>query len=133
MVLKDERSFILREQLVEVFILTILSIFAFLGAIHTILYLFCIYKSTFTDKGIKLILYLPPNFSSKLEGIVGQIFYENILRKLMTDGKIYLLVSYRDEELMRMLEKLKKMYPIEVLPEQISYCMITERENTDLK
>lgn len=117
----------------EVFLLTILSIFAFLGAIHTILYLFCIYKSGFTDKGIKLILYLPQNFCSKLEGIVGQIYYENILRKLMTDGKIYLMVSRQDAETMRIVEKLKKMYPIEVLPEQISYCMITERENTNLQ
>lgn len=112
----------------EVAILTILSIFAFLGAGFTILYILNIYKSRFSDKGMKLIIYLPQNSNSKLEGIVRQIFFEGIPGRLMTDGKIYIMVPSQDAETKRMLEKLKEMYPIEVLPEQISYCMITEKE-----
>ncbi len=111
----------------EIAVLTILSIFAFLGAGLTILYISRIFKSTVSDKGIKLILYLPQNFSSKLEGIVRQIFFEGIPERLMTDGKIYLMAPLKDSETVRILDKLKKMYPIEVLPEEISYCMITEK------
>lgn len=111
----------------EIAVLTILSIFAFLGAGLTILYISRIFKLTVSDKGIKLILYLPQNFSSKLEGIVRQIFFEGIPERLMTDGKIYLMAHLKDSETVRILDKLKKMYPIEVLPEEISYCMITEK------
>lgn len=118
----------------EIAVLTVLSIFAFLGMGFTILYIMGIYKPTHPDKGIRLILYLPQNFSSKLEGIVRQIFSEDIPRRLMTNNKIYLMVSDQDAEAVRILDKLKEIYPIEVLPEQISYCMITEREKiTDLQ
>lgn len=118
----------------EILVLTVLSIFAFLGMSFTILYFLSLHKSTYSDKGIRLILYLPQNSSSKLEGIVRQIFSEGIPRNLMTDGKIYLMVSNQDVETVRILEKLREMYPIEVLPEQISYCMITDRERiTDLQ
>ncbi|NLE26251.1 MAG: hypothetical protein GX625_13080 [Clostridiaceae bacterium] len=118
----------------EIVVLTVLSVFAFLGASFTILYILGLYKSTYPDKGTRLILYLPQNFSSKLEGIVRQIFSEGIPGRLMTDGKIYLMLSDQDVETVRILEKLKEIYPIEVLPEQISYCMITERVKiTDLQ
>lgn len=113
----------------EIVILTVLSFFAFLGVVFTSLWLFRMYKSRFTDKGIKLILYLPHNSCSKLEGIIRQIYYEEIPEKFMTDGKVYLMVSRQDVETMKILENLKDMYPIEVLPEQVSYCMITNREN----
>jgi hypothetical protein len=113
---------------VEILVLTVLSIFAFIGMSFTILYFLSLNKSTCEDKGIRLILYLPPDFSPKLEGIVRQIFSESIPRSLMTDGKVYLMVSGKDTETMRILEKLRNMYPVEVLPEQISYCMITKRE-----
>lgn len=112
----------------EVFILIVLSIFALVGIMYTILYLTSLYKSRFTDNGIKLILYLPNNSGSKLEGLIRQVYYEEIPKKIMTDGKIYLMVSPQDYETMRIIEKLKRMYPIEVLPEQVSYCMITKRE-----
>lgn len=118
----------------EIVVLIILSIFAFLGVGFTILYILSIHKSTYSDKGVRLILYLPQNSSSKLEGIVRQIFSEGIPGRLMTNNKIYLMVSNQDVETVRILEKLREMYPIEVLPEQISYCMITEREKiTDLQ
>lgn len=42
----------------------------------------------------------------------------------MTDGKVYIMVAPDDTEAVRILEKLKMTYPIEVLPEQVSYCMI---------
>lgn len=118
----------------EILVLTVLSIFAFIGMSFTMLYFLSLNKSTYDDKGIRLILYLPHNFSPKLEGIVRQIFSEGIPRSLMTDGKIYLMISNQDAETLRILEKLREMYPIEVLPEQISYCMITKREEiTDLQ
>ena len=111
----------------EIAMLVILSIFAFLGAMFTVLCLFRLSKTRFTDKGIKLILYLPHNSCSKLEGIIRQIYYEGIPEKFMTDGKIYLMISRQDAETMKILEKLRDMYPIEVLPEEVSYCMITNR------
>ncbi|MGI6623111.1 MAG: hypothetical protein GX227_10785 [Clostridiaceae bacterium] len=108
----------------EAIILILLSGFALVGVVYTILYLISSYKSRFPDNGIKLILYLPHNSGSKLEGLVRQIYYEEIPEKFMTDGKVYLMISPQDIEAMEILEKLKKMYPIEVLPEQVSYCMI---------
>jgi hypothetical protein len=116
------------EQPMEVILLTLLSGFAFAGIVFTILYLISSYKSRFPDNGIKLILYIPSNSASKLEGLVRQIYYEEIPKKFMTDGKLYLMVSPQDNETMEILDKLKKMYPIEVLPEQVSYCMITREK-----
>ncbi|HHU89564.1 MAG TPA: hypothetical protein GXZ22_00730 [Clostridiaceae bacterium] len=113
----------------ETLVLIVLSIFAFLGMSYTILYFLSQYKSTYPDKGLRIILYLPQNFSSKLEGIIRQIFAESIPRRLMADGKIYIMASGEDVETVRILERLSNTYPIEMLPEQISYCMITEREN----
>ena len=46
----------------------------------------------------------------------------------MSDSKIYLMISHEDKEAIEIIEKLKKIYPIEVLPEQVSYCMIKNRE-----
>lgn len=112
----------------ETIILTLLSGFALLGVFFTLLSLVNIYKPRFQDNGIRLILYLPQNSGSKLEGLVRQIYYEEIPEKFMTDGKIYIMVSPQDNEAMEILAKLKKTYPIEVLPEQVSYCMITNRE-----
>lgn len=112
----------------EVVILTLLSVFAFVGVLYTILYLINLYKSRFPDNGIKLILYLPHNSGPKLEGLVRQIYLEEIPEKFMTDGKVYLMVSPKDDGAMKILEKLRRMYPVEVLPEQGSYCMITKRE-----
>lgn len=108
----------------EAIILVLLSGFALVGIIYTVLYLTSLYKSGFRDSGIRLILYLPQNTVSKLEGLVRQIYYEEIPEKLMTDGKVYIMISPQDTEAMEIMEKLKKMYPIEVLPEHMSYCMI---------
>ena len=112
----------------EVVLLRFLSGFALVGIVFTILYLISSYKSRFPDNGIKLILYIPSNSASKLEGLIRQIYCEGIPEKFMTDGKIYLIISPQDEEAMGILERLKKMYPIEVLPEQVSYCMITREK-----
>jgi len=116
------------EQPMEVILLTLLSGFAFAGIAFTVIYLVSSYKSRFPDNGIKLILYIPSNSASKLEGLIRQIYCEGIPEKFMTDGKIYLIISPQDEEAMGILERLKKMYPIEVLPEQVSYCMITREK-----
>ncbi len=113
----------------EVFVLVVLSVFALVGIMYTILYLNSLCKSRFADNGIKLIVYLPHNSGSKLEGLIRQIYNEAIPEKLMTDGKIYLMVSPQDDEAIKIIEKLKRMYPLEVLPEQVSYCMITKRES----
>lgn len=113
----------------EALAITILSIFAAIGLISTQSYLFRLIKSKTNDIGIKIILYLPRYSSSKLEGIVRQIFSEEIPEKLMSDRKVYLMVAPGDEETMNLLEKLKDMYPLEVLPDQVSYCMISKERN----
>jgi len=110
--------------LMEAIFLIILSCFAFIGMVYTIQYLVNSYDSRFKDNGIRLILYLPQNSGSKLEGLVRQIYFEQIPEKFMTDGKIYLMISPHDAETIGILEKLKRTYPIEVLLEQVSYCMI---------
>ncbi len=112
----------------EALALTILSVFAFLGAAFTASYILKLLKTKLIDTGIKLILYLPHSSSSKLEGIIRQIFSEEVPEKLMTDGKIYLMVSPDDKENLKLIESLKSQYPLEVLPENGPYCMITERE-----
>lgn len=108
----------------EAIFLIILSCFAFVGITYTVLFLINSYNSGSRDNGIRLILYLPHNSGSKLEGLVRQIYYEQIPEKFMTDGKVYIMVAPDDTEAVRILEKLKMTYPIEVLPEQVSYCMI---------
>lgn len=116
------------EKLMEILIITILTVFAFIGVASSILYLVRQSKNDFINHHIRIILYLPQYSSSKLEGIIRNIYYEGIPERLMSDGKIYLMVSHEDEEAIKIIEKLKEIYPIEVLPEQVSYCMIKNRE-----
>lgn len=113
----------------EAFGITVLSIFAVIGLFSVKSYLFGMTKSSRTDKGIKLILYIPGKVSSKLEGLVRQIFSEEIPQKLMTDGKLYVILSNDSIELKEILINLKDRYPIEVLPEKASYCIIQDRDN----
>lgn len=115
----------------EALALTILSVFAFLGAAFTANYFVKQSKTKLSDTGIKLILYLPHFSSSKLEGILRQIFLEELPEKLMSDGKIYLIVSPDDKESLKLIESLKNLYPLEVLPDNLPYCMITEREKVN--
>ncbi len=112
----------------EALALTILSVFAFLGVAFSAFYMVKLSKTKLSDVGIKFILYLPYSSSSKLEGIIRQIYFEELPEKLMTDGKIYLMVSPDDWENLQLIESLKNLYPLEVLPENSPYCMITERE-----
>lgn len=117
----------------EVFWVTILSVFAFLGAMFTVSWLYRHTKSKFYDSGIKLILYLPQNPTTNLEGIIRRIFSEEIPDKLMTDGKVYLQVSQSDSNTLKLIEDMKCMYPIEVLPGPEGYCIITdENKSTNL-
>lgn len=116
----------------EALALTILSVFALLGAMSTIKYFFFMDKSKGKNSGIKLILYIPQNSESKLEGVIRQIFLEEIPEKLKTDGKLYLMATGDNEDFSHILEDIKKIYPVEVLPDPISYCMITEREKEQL-
>lgn len=114
----------------DTIVLIVLSIFAFLGMCFSAIHLLSLQKPAYSDKGLKIVLFLPQSFSSELEGIIRLIFAEDIPRKLMSDGKIYIGTPFEDDETKRILEKLRDMYPVEMLPEQLSYCMITEREKT---
>jgi len=119
---------------VDTIVLIVLSIFAFLGMSFSAIHLLSLNRPAYSDKGLRIVLYLPQNFSSELEGIIRLIFAEDIPRKLMSDGKIYVKAPFEDAEAERILEKLRDMYPVEILPGQLSYCMITEREkNADLQ
>jgi len=115
---------------VEVFAITVLSVFAFIGLMSVRSYLFGLVKTKYTDKGLKFILCLPENIGPKLEGIVRQIFMEEIPERLMSDGKLYIIPAMDDEESKKLLESLKSQYPLEMLPDTVSYCMIQERENS---
>ncbi len=116
----------------EALTLTILSIFAFLGVASMVRYFLhcCRYKPK--DSGIKLILYIPENSESKLEGLIRQIFLEELPEKLRTDGKVYLMISTKNEDTKRIIEDLEKLYPLEVLPDPLSYCMITEKDKEQI-
>jgi hypothetical protein len=114
----------------EVLAITVLSIFAFIGLVSVKSYLFSMLKSRHADRGIKLMLYIPPE-SRKLEGIIRQIFIEEIPQRLMTDGKLYTIVPNSNDETKKLLESLKDQYPIEVLPDSSSYGMIQDREKND--
>ena len=108
--------------------LTILSVLATFGAFTIIEYFFYRCKSKSKVSNVKFILYLPPNSEAKLEGIIRQIFLFEIPEKLDVDGKVYLIINDYNENLKLIVEDLKKQYPIEVLPDPVSYCMITERD-----
>ncbi|MCX7773681.1 MAG: hypothetical protein N2376_11280 [Clostridia bacterium] len=110
----------------EIFGITILTVFAFLGAMLTVSWLYRRTKSKYFDAGIKLILYLPQNCTSNLEGVIRRIFSEEIPERLMTDGKVYMDASKADAETRGLIGSLQTMYPIEVLPDPKGYCIITE-------
>jgi hypothetical protein len=112
----------------EALVLTILSIFAFIGVSSTIRYFLCDHRNKPMDSDIKLIIYIPENSESKLEGIIRLIFLDEIPRRLGTDGKVYIVSSAHHPETQRMIEELGRQYPLEVLPDALSYCMITEKE-----
>jgi hypothetical protein len=113
----------------EVLILTVLSVFAFVGVIYTVSVLLEGKKPRMSQNDFKLILYLPENSVGKLEGIVRQIYSDGIPGKLSTDGKVYLIVNPADNELLRIIESLKTMYSLEVLPDPMAYSMINDIEN----
>lgn len=112
----------------EALVLTILSIFAFLGVLSMVSYFLQYYKSKQIDSDVKLIVYIPKNSESKLEGLIRLIFLDEIPKKLGIDEKVYLITSTEDPETEQTLEDLKKLYPLEVLPDAMSYCMITEKD-----
>mgnify|MGYP000965345896 FL=1 len=97
--------------------LTVLSFFAFLGMISIGSYFFRHFKTKTQGADIKLLLYIPANEKSKLEGLVRQIFMEEIPEKLMTDGKVYLMMPPGEPEVSDLIENLKKTYPLELLPD----------------
>lgn len=113
----------------EVF-LTILSVFAFLGLASIVLDLMRPPKTKYKDYGVKLVFYLPENSSSKIEGVIRDFYFGRIPE--INDNVIYLIVHHDDAETMKIIEKLKNMYPIEVLSEQISCCMIKIEKNNEI-
>lgn len=111
----------------EALFLTVLCVFAFLGVMFTVSYLLEQSKDKVANEGIRLILCMPKNSGLKVEGLIRKVFSDEIPEKLMTDGKLYIMVSHCDKDTLELLQKLKVMYPLEILPEEISYCMITDR------
>lgn len=112
----------------ETMALTILSVFAFIGAANVLFYIYRQLRPRYRDTGVRIILYLPQNSGSKPEYIIRQLYFEKLYEKLMAGRTVYVITDSHDEEALRFLDKLKESYPIEVLPDQTAYCMITERE-----
>jgi hypothetical protein len=106
--------------------IVILSILAFYGLFLITLDLLKL-KQISPQKGFRLILQVPPRSEDKLEGIVRDIFLEEITRRLMFDPKLYLIISEETPELSRIITSLSRQYPVEVLPDADRYCMITDR------
>lgn len=99
----------------EAFLLTILSILAFIGIAWLVYSIYYYSKTKTLDAGYKFIFLVPENSESKLEGIIRRIYLEKIPEKLMTDGKVYLVIHAGNDETVKIANTLKKMYPLEVL------------------
>ena len=113
----------------EILLIIILTVFAFIGMASSVLHFVRQSNNDYKKLPISIILYIPQFSSSKIEGIIRSIYYEGIPQRLLADSRIYLMVPQDDLEAIKIIEKLKQIYPIEVLPEQVSYCMIRKGEN----
>lgn len=107
--------------------LVILSMFALYGIFLSIDEFFkkCSLKGY--DAGFKIILSIPENAVDKLEGVIRGIFSEEIPEKLLTDCKLYIAIPHIIPQIEQLLKELQRVYPIEVLPDDDRYCMITDR------
>jgi hypothetical protein len=106
--------------------IVILSILAFYGLFLITLDLLKLKKFS-PQNGFRLILQVPPKSEDMLEGIVRSIFLEEIPSRLMSDPRLYLMLSEETPELSHIIRSLSEQYPVEVLPDDDRYCMITDR------
>lgn len=100
----------------EIFALTILSVLAFIGLTYLASSIFSSAKIKMSNMGYKLIIYVPEHSCSGLECLVRQLYLDRIPERLMTDGKVYLMIPEGETEAYRIATALKKVYPLEVLP-----------------
>jgi len=101
----------------ETLIITILSVLAFIGLTYLAQSYLSRQSPRVSDPGCKLILYIPQGSEAKLEGLVRRIFLEQIPKKLMTDGVVYIMLPEDQQEGLKIAETLKKNYPLVVLPD----------------
>ncbi|NLM75325.1 MAG: hypothetical protein GX187_04445 [Clostridiaceae bacterium] len=101
----------------DTLVLTILSVLAFIGLTYLASSFLSWQNSRISDKCCKLILYIPQGSEAKLEGIIRRIFLEQIPKKLMTDGVVYVMIPEDQQESLKIAEMLKKDYPLVVLPD----------------
>ncbi len=100
----------------ETLAITILSVLAFIGLTYLVSSFITSTKFKMNNMGYKLIIYMPKHSCSGLECIVRQLYMDRIPEKLMTDGKVYLMIPDGETEAYKIAETLKKVYPLEVLP-----------------
>lgn len=111
----------------EVLGIVALSVFAFYGIFLTIAEMLKKQRPKSYDAGFKIILSIPENAVENLEGIIKGVFSEEIPERLMTDSRLYVVVPEGNPQIIKIMEDLKKTYPIEMLPPGGRYCMITGR------
>lgn len=104
----------------------LLSVLVLFGVLFVVFYAVRIWRNKHMDNGFKLFLSVPENAQDSLEGVVRTIFSEDIPEKLLTNGKLYLIIPRMSKDVEKIVETLGDMYPIEVLPGLDRYCMITE-------
>ena len=115
----------------EVLVLVLLSVLAMIGVTHLF---FSFPRADFKghgSSGIKLVIHVPHHFEDKLEGIVRDLFSEDIAGRFFTDGRVYLILPDDEPELRHIAEDLARMFPVEVLPLSGSYCIITEESRVE--
>jgi hypothetical protein len=111
----------------EVLGIVVLSAFAFYGIFLMIAEMLKKQQPKSYNAGFKIILAVSENAVENLEGIIREVFSENMPGKLMTDSRLYVVIPDGNPKIARIIEDLKKTYPIEVLPASGGYCMITDR------
>lgn len=111
----------------EVLGIVVLSVFAFYGIFLMISEMLKKQRPKNYNAGFKIILAVSKNAVENLEGIIREVFSENIPEKLLTDSRLYVVIPEGNPQIARIIEDLKKTYPIKVLPPNGRYCMITDR------
>lgn len=99
----------------ESLLLTILTILAFIGTACLIHSVYDSFKAKTVDAGYKLVLIVPEKSESRLEGTIRRIFLEKIPDRLLSDGKVYLVIPEENDEALKIAHTLKRSYPLEVL------------------
>lgn len=106
----------------------LLSVFALYGMYIAITEILRMIRGKKLNAGYRVILAVPEGAEENLEGVIREVFSDEIPERLLTDGKLYVAACGGNPEVGRIIRDMQRMYPIEVLPHQGRYCIITGSE-----